>query len=96
MSPWMSIERAGAPAFVGHNQPDAACSGVGAFLAFHGGVLQDVQSSPSTGWTLTLDSLLNGHCDSGLAKHHGMLSKQDAFSRGARFDVHFIMPPRLM
>lgn len=34
------------------------------------------------------DSLLNGHCNSGLAKHHGMLSKQDAFSGSACFYQH--------
>ncbi len=34
------------------------------------------------------DSLLNGHCNSGLAKHHSMLSKQDAFSGGACFYQH--------
>ena len=32
-----------------------------------------------------LDSLLDSHRNSGLAKHHSMLSKQDAFSRSARF-----------
>ena len=34
------------------------------------------------------DSLLDGYCNSGLAKHHGMLSEQDAFSRSACFYQH--------
>jgi hypothetical protein len=34
------------------------------------------------------DSLLNGHRNSGLSKHHRMLSKQDAFPGGACFYQH--------
>ena len=34
------------------------------------------------------DSLLDGYCNSGLSKHHRMLSKQDAFSGGACFYQH--------
>jgi hypothetical protein len=34
------------------------------------------------------NSLLDGHCNSGLAKHHSVLSKQDALSGGACFYQH--------
>jgi hypothetical protein len=34
------------------------------------------------------NSLLNGHRNSGLSKHHRMLSKQDAFPGGACFYQH--------